>query len=71
MTDIDYKEEAFQLTISIDQYNQLLNDIEKSIPHDKSYYWWSIMEVLESNKKLVNTIEGKWYPTHLHKQLHI
>ena len=56
-----FKKEAYQLTISINDYITLMDEIEKSIPKSKSLSWWTIMGILETDRKVINPKDGQLY----------
>ena len=55
------KKEAYKLIISIDDYMTLLDEIENSIPENKTVSYVTIMSILENNRKVINPIKDKLY----------
>jgi hypothetical protein len=53
--------EAYQLTIPVDDYLELLKEIEQIVPLDKSSVFWKIISILENKREIINPIKGKLY----------
>ena len=57
----EIKFEAVKLIISINDYKELLYEIEQNIPMKKSSSYWKILTILDKNKEILNINENRLY----------